>query len=108
LLAGAFAGVAVLLEYPAILAVICLLIYVFFDSGARKAALFLGGCLPFGIAILSYQYAIFGNAFELTYRHMTNGQQAAEYAQGGFGLGLRFPQPDAIWGLLFGIRRGLF
>lgn len=105
LIAGAFSGMAVLSEYPALFAVAILAVYAAVKLRGRSLW-FVAGTLPFAALLLGYNFMIFGTPFDVTYRHMAGQAQVAEHAKGLIGLGLL--QPEAIYGQLFSSRRGLF
>jgi hypothetical protein len=69
-LSGFFAGAALIMEYPTVLQVGLLFLYVLFRFRlSKKTMLFIAGLLPFVLFLLLYNYAIFGTPFDSTYRH---------------------------------------
>jgi hypothetical protein len=107
ILSGVFSGAALITEYPAIVPVSAIFVYVFFVvSKRRRIGYFILGVLPFISASLFYNYLIFGTPFDLTYRHEFDPEHAVLHSQGFVGLGL--PRPAAIYGLLFSSSRGMF
>lgn len=97
-LSSLFAGAALIMEYPAIVQVGILSLYVCFRlHSVRKVIVFATGLLPFVIFILSYNYAIFGTPFDVTYHHSLV-----------LNVNWDLPTPKALNGLLFSPSRGLF
>jgi hypothetical protein len=71
--------------------------------GERPAALRLAwGGLPFVLLLLAHNKAVTGNFFSLPYDHTALHSDTTRY------LGIAWPDPAALWGLLFSSYRGLF
>lgn len=105
--AGMFAGMAILFEYPAFLLVPPLGGYLLWTSFRRAHFFsFAAGFLPFLIIVLAYNYSIFGTPFDVTYHHTVDLAHQQELGQGFVGFGI--PKIEILWKLLFGSERGLF
>ncbi|MGN6362585.1 MAG: hypothetical protein ACTHNK_19580, partial [Thermomicrobiales bacterium] len=101
LLAGLLAGWAVLLEYPAALGVVALLIY----AGAReRRAPFLMalGALPPALILLGYNWISFGAPFVIGYSKLTNPYFRSGMSEGL--AGVTWPKPGALAQILAGPR----
>jgi hypothetical protein len=103
--AGVAFGFAVVVEYPAALAVLPIFAYACWMlwPGDRKRILWLvaGGAVP-GIALAAYHWAVFGGPLTLPYEFSTQTHRG----QGFMGIGA--PRDGATWGVLFSSYRGLF
>ena len=107
LLAGLFAGLALLLEFPAAVPVAVLCIVAFYVlRKPTTVAYFVIPVLLCAILILGYNYLIFGTPWDVTYRHMTHSFHTTKHAEGIVGMGL--PKLEALHGLLFSRHHGLF
>lgn len=109
LVAGLLCGLAVICEFPAIFPVTVFGIGLFFtDKRERNVRIFffvLGG-LPFLIALMIYNYALFGSPFSMSYAYESFPEWAEVAGQGVFGIS--FPTITNIYLLLFSPSRGLF
>ena len=107
LLSGMFAGLALLMEYPAIfpVAILCIAAIVTIRINTRLT-IFAAPVAVAALIILGYNYAIFGTPWDVTYRHMTDSFHTSQHAKGFIGIGM--PKPDAIYGLLLSRHHGLF
>lgn len=103
LLAGALAGLAVLCDYPAALAVAGLAAYAFSRSRAA-AALFVAGGLPFVAPLLVYHATCFGSPWTLPQTRMNPIMHGPELWLGMFGP----PYLEAVPHLTVTPYRGLF
>ena len=107
--AGGLAGLAVLCEYPAVLGAAALAVFVIARSGHgqrwRTVAWFVAGAAPFAALLLGYQAAAFGSPFSTGYAKVANPTFAEGMARGI--LGVSWPRPGALFGMLFGRARGL-
>lgn len=102
-LAGLFASFAVVAEYPTAGASAILGIYFLWSRGWRAIVPFAAGVvLPAAFGML-YARISFGHVSSVGYAHVVVG---TINTVGNFGIS--FPHLDAIWGLLFGLDRGLF
>jgi hypothetical protein len=105
LLAGAAAGMSVVVNYVTAGVVLLLAIYAVRTCGFRpRTALFLLGGLPFALALAGYHTVCFGSPIATANQLSVEGFRLEGKALGSFGL----PQPGAALKLLFGTRRGLF
>jgi hypothetical protein len=107
LLGGLFAGLSLLLEFPAAVPVGILCIFAI--ATLRKMNKVVYFALPVLISvflILGYNQLIFGTPWDVTYKHMTHSFHTAKHAEGVVGMGL--PKLDALHGLLFSRHHGLF
>jgi hypothetical protein len=117
--AGACLGAAVATEYTAALPAVALAGYGLLTVGVaarataprsrlllQAGALFGLGALPFLAGLLAYHQACFGGPFETGYRHLADAAYQP-WHQGGF-LGIRWPDPRALWLSFFSPLRGLF
>lgn len=101
--AGTCLGLAVVVEYQAVLVVATLSLYVLWWAPRRTWIWFF---LPAGLwvlPLLMYHNAAFGGPFHLPYDFSTQ-----EHRHQGFFMGLGWPRADALWGLTFSDFRGLF
>ena len=106
-LSGTFAGISLLLEFPALFPVSVLCISALIVL--RKVRNLLYYATPIAIAvlmILGYNFAIFGTPWDVTYNHMSHSFHTAKHAQGFIGLGI--PKPEALYGLFISRHHGLF
>ncbi len=106
LLAGLLAGLAVISEFPAVFPVLVFGIGLFFtDKRERNSRIYfyiIGG-FPFVIALIIYNYAIFGSPFSMFYLYESFPELAG---QSVFKIG--FPSLSNLYLLLFSPSRGLF
>jgi hypothetical protein len=107
LLAGAAAGLALTMEYPAVFPVALVGLYALWSvrKNILHIAWFVAPLSFFVLLMLAYNYSIFGTPFDVTYRHMTD-RHIEHHARGI--VGVRLPKAEAIWGLLFSRHHGLF
>ena len=99
--AGFFAGVAVLYDYPAALAVLCLSAALMVSEPQRIIGFVLGGLGPAAV-LASYHQVAFGSPFTTAYVY-----QNPEFVAGD-GTFLRRPNLRVLTELLIGQYRGLF
>jgi hypothetical protein len=109
LAAGVLLGLAVLCELPTALGVAALLGYAVarLPRGARArglAWLALGMAPPL-LALAGYQLAAFGSPLSTGYDHLADPTFAEGMGRGL--LGVSWPRPAALWGMLVGRSRGL-
>ncbi len=104
---GALLGAAVLVEYPAALAVLLCLAGLAIDRSrrARLPWLLAGGAVP-ALVLMAWNTINFGGPLALSYAYKANPAMAAVHSVGVYGIG--WPDLGALWGLLVGARRGLF
>ena len=102
LYAGLLAGVALLTEYQAALAVVAIGIYLLARS-TRDATRYLAGLLPGSVTLGAYDWAAFGSPFHASYRYVANHFAHAQ-ASGFFGISA--PRVSSIADVLTG-NRGL-
>ena len=120
---GALLGLAVLTEFPSLVASGLLGVYVLWprnpasiclwsarnrvsdlrDLGLRMGRLMLGG-LPFAFLLGFYNVSCFGSPFASSYRYLG---RFPEISNTGF-LGFTAPNGEAFWGITFSPYRGLF
>ena len=101
LLAGGLAGVAVLVEYQAVLVAVLLTAYVAATRGPRAVAAFVVGALPAAAALGIYDQLAFGAPWHLSYDYV-DGPFAAKQDAGFFGIGA--PRLSSLASTLFGDR----
>ena len=99
--AGALAGLAVLTEYPAVLAVAVLAGYALW-IGRGVGARFVAGGLPIAAVLLAYNWLAFGNPLSLGYSNLLPGQFAQGMSEGL--LGVSWPNAGTAGELLVGPR----
>lgn len=105
LLAGAAAGMSVVVNYVTAGVVPLLALYAVTRCGLRpRTALFLLGGLPFALLLGGYHAVCFGSPIATANQLSVEGLRLEGKALGSFGL----PQPGSALKLLFGTRRGLF
>ena len=104
--AGFLLGYAAVTEYPAVLIGVLLALYAVLSIRrlSHTAALLAAGAAPPLLALGVYNLAAFGTPLPVGYMHST---LWAEVHQTGF-ISLTYPRGDALWGLTFGVHRGLF
>ena len=101
-LCGLLLGLAVLAEFPAALAVpIWTVVIAWTDR--RKLAPFIAGGLPCLVALFVYNHWITGSFVTMPYDYIADDA----FAEMRTMYGLRLPQGDAAWGLLFSPYRGM-
>ena len=107
LLGGLALGGAVLSESSAALLALGAALALLADPARRRRLpwLVLGGLGP-ALVFLAWNQASFGDPFAYGYAFKASPGMAAAHGQGILGLGA--PRLDAMWGLLFSARRGLF
>ncbi|GAB4301270.1 MAG: hypothetical protein Kow0090_16810 [Myxococcota bacterium] len=105
LLAGALAGLALIVEYPAVIVISILGVWLIAKERSAKLIAYPLGALPFIAALLIINNALFGSPFSTGYSHLAS--SFAKVHLKGF-VGVSFPQTAAMWELLFGSSRGLF
>lgn len=105
LLAGLLLGWTLITEYPAALVIAAVGLYLLFALPDKRwiAGAVLAGVPPV-ILMMAYNFAIFGTVLPVGYKYSELWQ--AEH-QSGF-LSLAGPNSDALWGITFGVHRGLF
>lgn len=106
--AGLLLGLSVFTEYPTFLMVIVLSAYTFYLllKQGRWSKIFwvvLGGAI-FALALSLYNKAIFGGYFKLGYSESS--LWLPEHSTGF--MSLSSPHWNAVWGITFGVFRGLF
>jgi hypothetical protein len=101
---GAVLGLAVMVEYTAVLGALPIVVLAL-RRGPWRGVLLGGfvGALPPAIALAAYHTAAFGGPLTLPYEFSTQPHRH----QGAF-MGLGAPDPDALWGILGSSYRGLF
>jgi hypothetical protein len=97
LLAGALAGLAVLVEYQMVLFVLVLAVFLVVRGGARSLVRFAAGGAPFAVLLLVYQAAAFGNPLQSSY-----GEKPVHESGGTTIVGV--PDPLQAIEVLFGTR----
>lgn len=106
--AGFLSGLAVISEFPAVLAVVVFAIGLILKSKSdrmRPLAFFILGGLPFAAFLLVYNNALFGSPFSMSYQYESFAEWA-EVAKKGF-LGISIPTPANAFLLLLSPSRGL-
>lgn len=105
---GLLLGFSVITEYPALLVAMAILAYAFFVLRRRSAwpriAFVLAGMAACAAILLLYNTAVFGGPFKLGY---SNSELWESQHSAGF-MSLTLPHIDAVWGITFGLFRGLF
>lgn len=103
---GFLLGYAAITEYPTALIGALLGLYAMplLKRGAGVVARLIVGALPPLAALAVYDYAAFGTPLPVGYSYSSLWM---EVHQTGF-LSLTFPRPEPLWGLTFGVHRGLF
>jgi hypothetical protein len=100
---GLLLGLAVLAEFPTALAVPIWAVTI--ARAQRKDLLwFVLGGLPCALALLFYNHAITGSATSMPYAYIAD----SAFAGMRTAYGIRLPQLEAVWGLLFSTYRGMF
>jgi 4-amino-4-deoxy-L-arabinose transferase-like glycosyltransferase len=109
LMAGLALGWAVVIEFPAALGGVAIGVWAIWRTRdvaweARRSVLAIAVCAGLAalLPLFAYNLFAFGTLFRLGYQGVVgfNGMQ-----QGLFGL--TYPKPEALFGILFGVRRGL-
>ncbi len=106
--AGGLAGCAIITEYPTVLVVGCLALYVFFSARRWRALLLLSvGMLPALALAAVYNTLCFGMPWNQGYANLA-GPEAFRVGQAQGFLGVTVPHLDALWQTTFGPYRGIF
>lgn len=105
LLIGVLLGWTLITEYPAALIVAGVGLYLLAALSDRRwiVGAALAGAPPLAL-MMAYNYAIFGTVLPVGYKYSELWQ--AEH-QSGF-MSLAGPNREALWGITFGVHRGLF
>jgi hypothetical protein len=105
-LAGGLLGYAAITEYQTVLAAALLGLYAVSTLGRPVATLSMLaiGAVPPLVAMIAYDYAAFGTLLPIGYAHSN---LWTDVHQVGF-MSLTYPHFDALWGITFGVDRGLF
>ncbi|MEI6779260.1 MAG: hypothetical protein WCK70_20345, partial [Chloroflexales bacterium] len=104
LLCGLLLGWAVISEYPVALAATVIGVYALVRRGPRWIIpLAVGAALP-GLLLVTYDIRAFGTIFPVGYAYSALWQ---DQHHTGF-MSVTYPHPAALWGLTFGLFRGLF
>lgn len=102
-LAGFLGSCAVLTEYTLLVTQVLVCGYLLLGPNrARRFCLYAGGALPGAIAMFVYNRAITGKFSDFPYSHVSDTWAPMKTA-----FGIRWPNPEAIWELVFGQYRGL-
>ena len=106
-IAGALAGMMVLIDTPTAILALALGIYVLVHTRSFRAMIEfgVGGLPPIAVQLL-YNTWLFGHPFTFAYAHKASGDLATIHAQGLFGFS--WPTWERLFGLSFGPERGLF
>ncbi len=108
LLIGLLLGYSVVTEYPTILMVVILYLYTFYKLYRLGHPLqIIWVTLSAGLVAvgwMTYNTAVFGGPLELGYSHS---ELWTKQHETGF-MSLSLPHADAVWGITFGLFRGLF
>jgi hypothetical protein len=106
LAAGACVGLSVISEFAT--AIIGAMIGAYLIAGLKRkqeVAWFLAGGLPFAVFLGWYNNVCFGSPLAFGYEYEADPSFREAMAHGF--LGISWPSPDALWGMLFGAGRGL-
>jgi hypothetical protein len=107
LLSGFLGGMVILTEYPPLLIVGVIFVYlVGAMRGKLRAVWFLAGAAPPVVLLMIYNTVCYGGPFSVGYSMVTDDFFSREMGKMFFGI--RWPHPEAMWGLTFGTLRGLF
>ncbi len=102
---GGLLGLAVLIEFQALIPLAILSLYALWFLKRKAEILKIGlGGLPFGLLLGWYNAAAFGSPFASSYRYLG---RFPEISNTGF-LGFSQPSLEALWGVTFSPYRGLF
>jgi hypothetical protein len=102
-LCGLLLGLAVLAEFPTVLA-LPIWIWVMARSRRRDLGWFVLGGAPCALALAFYNHTITGSYFQMPYAFET--ERAFSEMRSAYGMG--WPSLEAVWGLVFSSYRGLF
>lgn len=106
-LTGLLCGTAVLVDYTGAVFAAFAALYLLWKKRSVVPLLWLAvGSAPALALLLTYNYQCFGSPFDLAYNHMVRERDQVHRTTGFFGIGSVVP--EAIWGLTFGLGRGLF
>lgn len=75
------------------------------DGLTVRLALLVAGAAPVILLVGTYHQVAFGAFWQTGYAHLTNATFTAGHARGVMGVG--WPSPSALFGILFGVERGL-
>jgi len=102
---GLLLGYSVITEYPSVLIVVILFLYTFYRLKDRRR---IGWVVLTGVLVacgwMAYNTAVFGSPLDLGYSHS---ELWTEQHHTGF-MSLTLPRWEAMWGITFGLFRGLF
>ena len=107
--AGALAGMAMITEYPAVLLVGTLALYLLAQAGERwpRMLWFAAGAAPLLAVGAVYNTLAFGGPLSQGYAHLAGPQVFRQGQAQGF-MGITYPHLDALWQTTFGPYRGAF
>lgn len=102
---GGLLGLAVLIEFPALIPLFILSLYALWFLERKWEILKISlGSLPFALLLGWYNAAAFGSPFASSYRYLG---RFREISNTGF-LGFSQPSLEALWGVTFSPYRGVF
>ncbi|MDY7041953.1 MAG: hypothetical protein SVX38_13940, partial [Chloroflexota bacterium] len=102
---GFLLGYAIITEYPAVLIAGILFLYTVYRlRDWRSIAWVVAAGIPPGVLLAAYNFAIFRTPLPVGYSHS---ELWVEQHQTGF-MSLTWPHWPAMWGITFGLFRGLF
>jgi hypothetical protein len=102
---GFLLGYAVITEYPAVLIAGILFLYTLYRLRDRRRIMWVVAAgIPPGILLAAYNFAIFRTPLPVGYSHS---ELWVEQHHTGF-MSLTWPHWSAVWGITFGLFRGLF
>lgn len=115
-LAGLFAGLAVISEYPTVIIAGCIGAYLLAvaHDRLRAAAVFIGGMAPMAALAVTYNVMAFGKPFATGYNYVNSAWYHSHVHGGLFGLsdpssyGVQAPSLYSLWQITFGTYRGIF
>ena len=104
---GMLCGIAILVDYTAGLFVAFAGLFALVrHRSIPQIAGMAAGALPLLAILAVYNWHAFGHPLDLAYNHMLMENDQVNRSTGFFGIGL--PSQEALWGLTFGLARGLF
>ncbi len=106
-IAGFLAGYAVISEYPVILLIPIMIVYLWAkEKNLKSVGIFVSGMVIPALILLYYNHLCTGSFFKLGYSYETS----TEFRQGmSAGIaGVTYPKLSALWGITLSLYRGLF
>ena len=100
--AGILCGLSFATEFPTAIVFSVWALQIFYNEKSFKPVFrFLSGVIPSILFLAIYNYCITGSIFNFSYKYHGIAEQRVNY-------GFSFPKVEALWGLTFGLKRGIY